>query len=242
MVEKLLLDSTPKSKEDLDSSLDTYDREAEEVLRSSELIGDLDLDDQDQLNEAVERVCDQRESPAFWAWTVLALSTGVREALESNDASQATWLMSRLESSRSMLIYRLHLEALIWQGYSTPGLETLKTASEIWDSEHDNSSEEFWQTTLTQNPVLLYQAFNIPVILHQGKAYLGGKKIDNHGGKYADFILKNSVLGTMALVEIKTPKAKLLGSQYRSDVLGPSFELSGKHSRHAHRVTIRLDA
>jgi hypothetical protein len=63
--------------------------------------------------------------------------------------------------------------------------------------------------------------------LLQGSAYTGGKKMDNTGGTLVDFLLINNLSQNTALVEIKTPKTKLLGSLYRGGIYNTSPEING---------------
>lgn len=108
------------------------------------------------------------------------------------------------------------------------GLRVLEAAGAIWDQSQDNSDEEFWQTTLLEHALLLEQLFAFPVMLVQDKAYLGGKALDNTGGKIVDFLVKNRLTANAVLVEIKTPCTKLLSSsEYRGGVFPPSKELAG---------------
>jgi hypothetical protein len=60
-----------------------------------------------------------------------------------------------------------------------------------------------------------------------GKAYVGGKAIDNTGGSVVDFVVKNQLTSNVALVEIKTPTTSLLGSEYRNGIYNISPEMSG---------------
>jgi hypothetical protein len=91
----------------------------------------------------------------------------------------------------------------------------------------DNDDEEFWQKTFTENAVVLSQAFSVPVLILQGKAYVGGTGIDRTGANIVEFLLKNGLTENTALVEIKTPKTKLLAGEYRGGVYSPSRELAG---------------
>jgi hypothetical protein len=59
------------------------------------------------------------------------------------------------------------------------------------------------------------------------KCYVGGKLINNSGGNLVDFIYASRLTGNIALVEIKTPKTKLLGKKYRSNAYSVSEEMSG---------------
>jgi hypothetical protein len=66
----------------------------------------------------------------------------------------------------------------------------------------------------------------------QEKAYVGGKALDNTGGKYPDFLLANPLTENTLLLEIKTPTTKLLrNTEYRQGVYGISAELAGSISQ-----------
>ncbi|TQS29063.1 Shedu immune nuclease family protein [Microbispora sp. KK1-11] len=227
LVRKFFLDTVAHTESDLERSLDDYQKTAEGVLENSAMFSSLDLDTEEGLNAVLEQVDGRHDLQEYWAWAVYVLAGALKEDLTSAEPMKAAWLMSRLEVARCILMYTQHLEPLVWQGYSSPGLEAMKAVVKIWDEQQNNSSEEFWQSTLTNNFALLSQILHAPLILHQDKAYLGGKNLSNHHGKYADFLLKNSVVGTAVIVEIKTPIAKLLGKQYRDNVFGPSMELAG---------------
>ena len=106
-------------------------------------------------------------------------------------------------------------------------LENLKSILTIWKENQNNSNEEFWQNLLEKNLFIFAQVFSFPVILLEGKAYVGGKSIGNSGGKFVDFLCANTLTKNVALIEIKTPVTKLLGARYRGDVYNISSELSG---------------
>lgn len=78
-----------------------------------------------------------------------------------------------------------------------------------------------------ENSIILSQVFSYPIILLEDSAYTGGKKIDNTGGNLVDFLLTNNLSQNTALVEIKTPKTKLLGSLYRNGIYNISTEITG---------------
>ena len=60
------------------------------------------------------------------------------------------------------------------------------------------------------------------------KAHVGGKNVNNKGGKQTDFLLKSALTDHVLLVEIKTPVTDLLdNTAYRQNVFAPSKELSG---------------
>jgi len=109
---------------------------------------------------------------------------------------------------------------------SIVGISSLKSSYEIWEENSENSKEEFWQKTLSKYAFVLSQVFANPVIVVQGKAYVGGKGIPDSGGKLVDFLARNEVSKNAILIEIKTPKTELLGPEYRG-VFSISRELSG---------------
>lgn len=79
----------------------------------------------------------------------------------------------------------------------------------------NNDSEEFWQNTFATNQWIISQLFAYPCTIFQGKAYMGGKGIDNRGGNLCDFLYQNSLTQNVVLVEIKTPCTSIIGSPYR---------------------------
>jgi len=106
------------------------------------------------------------------------------------------------------------------------GLQSLKQALSKWKQNKDNDDEEFWQQSLTKHSFVLEQTFSWPTSIVKGKAYIGGKNVFNKSGKIVDFLMKNRLTKSAALIEIKTPTALLLGSKYRG-TYNVSNELSG---------------
>ncbi len=107
------------------------------------------------------------------------------------------------------------------------GVAVLKRALKAWSESRENSNEEFWQALLASQAFVLEQIFSLPIVVIQEKAYVGGKTIANAGGHIADFLVKNAVTNAVGLIEIKTPKTRLLGSAYRSGVYNISPDLAG---------------
>ena len=110
---------------------------------------------------------------------------------------------------------------------SAVGVATLKRALKKWSDNRKNADEEFWQILLSSQVFVLEQLFLVPIVIFGTKAYLGGKSIDNRGGKIVDFLIKNNITDTLAILEIKTPVTKLLGAAYRKGVYNISKDLSG---------------
>lgn len=70
-----------------------------------------------------------------------------------------------------MLVFKEQLEEVVWMGHSAKRIiEILK----IWNSNKENTDEEFWQLTFNENAYVLSQIFAVPIVFIQDKAYVGG--------------------------------------------------------------------
>lgn len=110
---------------------------------------------------------------------------------------------------------------------SLVGISALRSVLEEWNNNKHNRDEEYWQDTLEENAFVLSQVFSFPVVIIRGKAYVGGKVLDNTGGNIADYLGRNPLTRNAVLIEIKTPHTKLLGRRYRDGLYSPSEELAG---------------
>jgi hypothetical protein len=80
---------------------------------------------------------------------------------------------------------------------------------------------------------VLSQVFAYPILYVASKAYVGGKQLNNKGGKVVDFLAHAALTGGLLLIEIKTPTTTLLGREYRG-VYPLSQELSGAIAQIVH--------
>jgi hypothetical protein len=83
---------------------------------------------------------------------------------------------------------------------------------------HHASDEAYWQEFFEGRPWMLQSAFSAPVFMLNGETYLGGKQPigrNGKGGVATDFLFADDSTKSFAVVEIKTPHAKLVGSLYR---------------------------
>lgn len=107
-----------------------------------------------------------------------------------------------------------------------PAINRLAESLSVWEKERGNDSEEFWHAFFTEHPEVLSITMGGRAYTLLGKCYVGGKSVSNSGGNVLDFLAQNS--GNCALLEIKTPSARLLSSSpYRNNAFAPSRELSG---------------
>ncbi len=147
--------------------------------------------------------------------TVAALSRLVRWAINQRDLPD---MLDELEGADVEAVKSLS---------SVVGVKALRAAVAVWRANSSSASEEFWQKTLVEHSIVLEQLFAFPIVIIQGKAYIGGKAFDNSGGSVVDYLMKNELTHNAALVEIKTPCTPLLGSKYRDGVYNLSTELTG---------------
>lgn len=101
-----------------------------------------------------------------------------------------------------------------------------KVKQQMLDNMENDQEAGFWQHFFEENAWILAQLFHSPVMFFQGKKYLGGKGIDDHGGQYADFLYRNAITDNVSIIEIKTPVKPLLGKAYRQ-TFNISEELGG---------------
>lgn len=106
------------------------------------------------------------------------------------------------------------------------GLGSILELSDMWKKRDDVKNEKAWQKILKANSWIISLAFNQPLLLFEDEGYLGGKNIGNKRGKVVDFVYQNRFTNNIFLVEIKTPKTKLLGAKYR-DTFSLSKDLTG---------------
>jgi hypothetical protein len=94
--------------------------------------------------------------------------------------------------------------------------------------------EEYWEHFFETEPWMLQSAFSAPVFQLRGETYLGGKRPigrQGKGGVATDFLFADDSTKSFAVVEIKTPHAKLVGPLYRGED-GTGFD-SEVYSMHA---------
>lgn len=136
----------------------------------------------------------------------------------ASDAKNFSLMFERLEAlERDSLV---NLNAAV-------GISTFRRTLKEWYDNRENSDEEYWQELLSKQSFVLEQIFHLPVVVIKSKAYMGGKSVLNTGGKIVDFLVKNQITKAIGLIEIKTPKSPLLGTEYRDDIWNISSELSG---------------
>ena len=119
------------------------------------------------------------------------------------------------------------IEAQLPELNALVGLANLRAVLQIWKDNVDNDNEEFWQGIFSKHAYVLSQLFAHPIAIIKGKAYVGGKLLDNRHGNIVDFLGRVPSTGSAVLIEIKTPRTPLLAPAYRDDVYPPSGHVAG---------------
>lgn len=227
-VSVLLSAGAPETPDDIESLFDRYFEECQSILRRSEALKDLDLDTEAGVHAAAERVINTdhlRDSIEYWAIGEGAALADTVAALADGDTQRVAWAMNRLTNAHAMVVFKRNLENILWRGYLADGLREML---QIWRDNPHNSKEEFWQQTLAGPPMILSQAFAVPIMILKSMAKVGGGGIENTHDMITDFLVRNPLSDNTALVEIKTPTTQLLyKNPYRPGVYGISKDVSG---------------
>jgi hypothetical protein len=193
------------------------------ILEKSPLLDGLNLNNDNDASEILERLTSSKDTTEWWAFLVGFFSSVVEEAIEDNDSERAAWAMACAERCRSMVIFKQQLEEVVWMGHSA---KRIVDVLRVWDTNKSNSDEEFWQETFNVNSYVISQVFAVPVLFMQDKAYVGGMLVNRNQARFVDYLFSSEFSQEAILVEIKTPIANLLGKKYRG-VYTPSTELNG---------------
>ena len=168
---------------------------------------------------------------------LLTLSRADLNSLLANHEEDALKIVSRVLSwvaSNSSATSLFSSSTPLPELSAALGVASLREAVMFWEENQRNPSEEFWQQALEKRAFLLAQVFHYPLMILRGKAYVGGKRLDNQHGNIADIVGKIKSTGGALLIELKTPMTDLLGKQYRQDVFPCSPELNGAISQVLH--------
>ncbi len=219
----LFLEELPNKEDDFEKELEKIDNQCDDILRNSDLLKELDIENPDHHPQIFEILKKSNESAEWWASLVGLFINLTKKAIEEKNPQKTAWAMACAERSRSMLVFKQELEEVVLMGHSARRIVDILRE---WDSNKENADEEFWQIKFNQHSYVLSQVFSVPVVFIQDKAYVGGMTIDRKDAKFVDYLFSGTTNNEIILIEIKTPKTKLLGAKYRK-VYKPSAELSG---------------
>jgi hypothetical protein len=221
---QVFLEELPGKEKTFLDDIAALETQLDVIINSSNIIQPRDINNPDHIEEISEILLGQKHRPEFWAFLAGQFMAIARESRSNQDATRASWATACAERCRAMLIYKQHLEEVVWMGQSA---KRIIDVLRIWDVNHEQGDEQFWQLTLSEHSYVLSQVFAVPVMFVGERAYVGGMKIDRNDAKFVDYLFSAESSREALLIEIKTPTSRLLGTRYRSGVFAPSAELSG---------------
>lgn len=221
--EQIHLEELPKKKNEIGAEIDRLEARCYQILGPSSLLEGLDLSNDEHADQIIAKFEEHRDTVEWWAFLMGTFISFLRDAMESSDVQQAVWAMGCVERCRSMLLFKEHLEEVVWMGQSAKRVVDIL---QRWDTNKSNADEGFWQITFRENVYAISQVFAVPLVFIQEAAYVGGMNIDRQNAKLVDYLFSHESSQEAVLVEIKTPATKLLGPKYRG-TYRPSPELSG---------------
>jgi hypothetical protein len=221
--QQIHFEDLPKKKTEMVAEIDRLESQCDQILAGSTLLEGLHLSDANDADEIITRLKARQDSSEWWAFLMGTFISFLRDAISTGDVQQAIWAMGCVERCRSMLLFKEHLEEVVWMGQSAKRIVDIRR---IWDSNKTNADEGFWQITFRENVYALSQIFAVPLVFIQESAYVGGMNVDRQAARLVDYLFSEESSGEAVLVEIKTPATRLLGPKYRN-TYRPSAELSG---------------
>jgi hypothetical protein len=217
--------SKPAHRENFTDVLSKIIEANEKYFIGAPFLADLDLDDPKNADEILRRIDEHPKTVEWWGYMAALFGSFAADAIREGDASGAAWAATASERFRSLAVFKADFADVVFMGHSAKRLVDL---IKVWDTNKDNSNEDFWQTILTQHAYAFGQIFAAPVTFIEGAAYVGGQQLDRGNARYLDFMLAEGSSNHAILVEIKTPTTPLLAKQkYRTSIYAPSRDLGG---------------
>lgn len=221
--ELIFLENLPSNKEAILEEIQKTRKEFKELLRASDLIGDLDIDNPDHADQIIDILQSRKDTAEWWVFLGGYFYSILDDAIKSGDVQLAIWASACAERCRSMYVFKEHLEEVVWMGQSARQLIDILR---LWDANRSNDDESFWHGLFSEHSYALSQLLSVPVVFIGDNAYVGGMSIERTNARFVDYLFSAESSHEAILIEIKTPTTRLLGSKYRG-VFRPSSDLSG---------------
>jgi hypothetical protein len=120
------------------------ERYADGILNESPLLPGLDINIPDHVEKIAGITGENQSTREFWAFWMGQFLAIAREARSEGAIDRASWATACAERCRSMLIFKEHLEEVVWMGQSAKRLLDIIAT---WDANRENNDEGFWQAT-----------------------------------------------------------------------------------------------
>lgn len=161
--------------------------------------------------------------------TIQAITRGVTDRTPLSDSEREALVGRMSVEARGVASQSPRRFGKLRQDIELVALE--KLVQQVGDLIASKEGEEAWQQFFRTNPFALQQVFSMPVALYGDQVHLRIPGQSGSGARIADFVLLNPLTATIAIVEIKHHRSKLMGKAYRgkdgSDVHPPAVELAG---------------
>jgi hypothetical protein len=182
------LEDIPKKRSDIRGEIARLTERCDQVITGSPLLEGLDPENPEHAQSIVERLKARQDSAEWWAFALGNYASILQDALERSDAEQVAWATACVERCRAMLMFKEHMEEVVWMGQSAKRIvDILRT----WDNNEANDDEGFWQITFRENSYAISQVFACPLIFIKDAAYVGGMNIDRQNAKLVDYLFSN---------------------------------------------------
>lgn len=212
------------SRKDFPASLRAIMESNENFFKGAKYLEGLDLHALANEEEVFKRINANQKTVEWFGYMAAGFCFMALMAIEEGNASDAAWATASAERFRALAIFKSNFEEVVFMGHSSRRLvELIRT----WDANKENDDEGYWQVKLGEHAYAISQLFSVPVTLIQGRAHVGGMSVDGKDARFLDFMFSGGNANDAILVEIKTPKTRLLGSRYRKNVFPPSKDLGG---------------
>lgn len=158
--EQIHFEELPKKKDEVAAEIDRLEARCDRILGESSLLSGLNLANPDHADEIIAKLTEHRDTVEWWAFLMSSFISFLRDAVDKSDVQRAVWAMGCVERCRSMLLFKEHLEEVVWMGQSAKRVvDILHT----WDNNRTNSDEGFWQITFRENVYAISQVFAVPL-------------------------------------------------------------------------------
>lgn len=108
----------PKKKDEIREEITKTEAACDEILRESLLLKDLNIECPNDFDKIQELLLKNRDCIEWWAYLTGIFLSCVRNAMEKSDIHEAVWAMGCVERCRSMMVFKQHLEEVVWMGQS----------------------------------------------------------------------------------------------------------------------------
>ena len=134
----------------------------DEIVNESPIVKPLNVNNPDDGEKIFKLLLEHQDKKEFWAMLAGWFLAMAREARGEQNILRASWATACAERCRMMLIFKEHLEEVVWMGQSA---RRLLDALNTWAANRENHYEEFWQLTFSEHSYVLSQVFAVPVAL-----------------------------------------------------------------------------